>query len=237
MGSLKLEASDDGCSTYTTLWSKSGNQGNSWRTATVETAHQSSYSCIRFVGVTANSYRGDIGLDDVTVVAVLPPTPAPTMTPNPTPLPTMTLMPTAPQTDCLTVKSTYTYGYHHYYGPFLWTLTSTSTSAVIGTGQAGDGTWDTAQVCHAMVKPGECYVFEMTAGHGSYYNGGVLRYISWIVDDMGENELTSGTNVVSTTVCSAASWPSPGPTTSTKSPISAPSPMSSAGNASGILVP
>ena len=156
MGSLILEASADSCSTWATLWSKSGNQGDSWHEATVETAHQSHYSCIRFVAVTGDSYRSDIGLDDITVVAVLPPTATPTMTPNPTQPPTMTFMPTAPQTDCLTVKATYTGGYHYLYGPFIWTLTSASTSALMGTGQAGDGVTNVVQVCHAVVKPGEC---------------------------------------------------------------------------------
>ena len=46
MGSLKLQGSTD-CSTFTTLWSKSGNQGSGWNTATVDVTGGTEYTCMQ----------------------------------------------------------------------------------------------------------------------------------------------------------------------------------------------
>lgn len=69
MGSLTLEATTDG-SSWTSLWSQSGNKGNSWLSADVNMdAYAGSTVKLRFVGVTGSSYRGDMALDDLSFSA------------------------------------------------------------------------------------------------------------------------------------------------------------------------
>src|SRR5690606_21859728 len=64
MGSLSFQASTNG-TTWTTLWSRSGNQGNSWQTATVDlSTYAGGNVSLRFLGVTGNDYRSDMALDD-----------------------------------------------------------------------------------------------------------------------------------------------------------------------------
>lgn len=69
MGSLNLQASTDG-SNWTSVWSRSGNQGNSWLTADVD---MSSYSGdivkLRFVATTGTNYTGDMAIDDLAMSA------------------------------------------------------------------------------------------------------------------------------------------------------------------------
>ena len=64
MGAVLLQGSDDGGSTYTTLWSKTGNQGSGWFGATVSIS--SGYpQWLRFQYTAGSSYRGDFALDYV----------------------------------------------------------------------------------------------------------------------------------------------------------------------------
>lgn len=66
MGSLALEASNDNGVTWTSVWSKSGNQGNSWQSATVDlSAYLGSTVQLRFNGVTGTTWQGDMAIDDV----------------------------------------------------------------------------------------------------------------------------------------------------------------------------
>ncbi|MFK7920657.1 MAG: T9SS type A sorting domain-containing protein [Bacteroidia bacterium] len=63
MGTLNLQASTDG-STWTTLWTLSGNQGNSWQAASVSMAsYAGSTVQLRFNGITGTSYTSDITVD------------------------------------------------------------------------------------------------------------------------------------------------------------------------------
>jgi len=64
MGNLKLEASTNGTS-WTTIWSESGNQGNSWETATVSlNAYTSETELkLRFNGTTGTTWQGDMAVD------------------------------------------------------------------------------------------------------------------------------------------------------------------------------
>ncbi|MDY8136413.1 reprolysin-like metallopeptidase [Aquimarina sp. 2201CG5-10] len=68
MGSLTLEASTDNGTNWTSIWSKSGNQGNSWQSATIDLiAYIGSSVQLRFNGITGNTWRGDMAIDDISV--------------------------------------------------------------------------------------------------------------------------------------------------------------------------
>ncbi|WP_264560080.1 M4 family metallopeptidase [Flavobacterium sp. N2270] len=74
MGALKLEASTNNGSTWTEIWSKSGNQGNSWLTANVSLASYIGNTVqLRFVGSTAATWQGDIAVDDVSLTTASAP--------------------------------------------------------------------------------------------------------------------------------------------------------------------
>ena len=76
MGGLTLQASTNGTS-WTDLWTKSGNQGNSWLSASVNLAtYTGSTVQLRFVGTTGSTWQGDIAVDDVALSTgtVNPPT-------------------------------------------------------------------------------------------------------------------------------------------------------------------
>ena len=67
MGSLSLEASTNG-STWTSLWSKSGDQGNQWHQGSVSLDSYAGGSVyLRFTGITGSSYASDMALDQLVV--------------------------------------------------------------------------------------------------------------------------------------------------------------------------
>ncbi len=68
MGTLKLEAREDGSSTWTTIWSKTGDQGNSWQQAEISLAAYTNVQ-LRFHNTTGSSYTGDATIDDIAVTA------------------------------------------------------------------------------------------------------------------------------------------------------------------------
>lgn len=68
MGSLTLEASLDGTS-WTSVWSKSGNQGNSWQTADVDLGTYTGQSVqLRLNGLTGTTWQGDMAVDDLELI-------------------------------------------------------------------------------------------------------------------------------------------------------------------------
>ncbi len=68
MGSLALEASTDNGTTWTSVWSKSGNQGNSWLSASVDLAtYLGSTVKLRFNGITGTTWQGDMAVDNVSL--------------------------------------------------------------------------------------------------------------------------------------------------------------------------
>ncbi len=74
MGTMELQASTDGTS-WTTLWTKSGDQGNSWYDATVSlSAYYGASVQLRYVATTANSYRSDFAIDNISVTTGSTPT-------------------------------------------------------------------------------------------------------------------------------------------------------------------
>ena len=69
MGSLAVQATTDGTN-WTTLWSLSGNQGNSWFTANIDLASYLGDDVkLRFVGTTGSSYTSDMAIDDLQITA------------------------------------------------------------------------------------------------------------------------------------------------------------------------
>jgi len=65
MGGLELEASTNG-SSWSSVWSESGNQGNSWQSANVDmSAYAGSTVKLRFVGTTGSTWQGDMAVDNI----------------------------------------------------------------------------------------------------------------------------------------------------------------------------
>ncbi len=66
MGSLALEASTDNGATWTSVWSKSGNQGNSWISEDIDlNAYLGATVKLRFNGITGSTWQGDMAIDNV----------------------------------------------------------------------------------------------------------------------------------------------------------------------------
>ncbi|WP_452225540.1 M4 family metallopeptidase [Lacinutrix chionoecetis] len=65
MGSLALEASADNGTSWTSVWSRSGNQGNAWQSASVDLGTYTGSSVqLRFNGVTGTTWQGDMAVED-----------------------------------------------------------------------------------------------------------------------------------------------------------------------------
>jgi len=70
MGSLELEVSTDGGSAWTSIWSKSGAQGNLWFNDTLDiSGYTGGTFTFRFTGITGNDYTSDIALDNIVLSA------------------------------------------------------------------------------------------------------------------------------------------------------------------------
>lgn len=68
MGALLLQASTNNGSSWSTVWSRSGNQGNSWQSGSADlAAYTGSSMQLRFVASTGNTWQGDIAVDDVSL--------------------------------------------------------------------------------------------------------------------------------------------------------------------------
>ena len=91
MGTVWLQGSNDGGSTYTNMWSKSGNLGNSWQGADVSVGTAGT-QWLRFVYLSGSGYYGDFALDEVEVVVN-----APSLQPTLSPAPTTSAVPTTSQ--------------------------------------------------------------------------------------------------------------------------------------------
>jgi Metallo-peptidase family M12B Reprolysin-like/GEVED domain/Bacterial surface protein, Ig-like domain/MAM domain, meprin/A5/mu/Secretion system C-terminal sorting domain len=68
MGAIDLEISNDNGATWTSIWSQSGNKGNSWLTANIDLAAYIGGSVqLRFNRVTGSTWQADIAIDDVSL--------------------------------------------------------------------------------------------------------------------------------------------------------------------------
>ena len=79
MGTLDLEASTNGGSTWTNIWSLSGDQGDAWQLANVDLSAFAGQSSVilRFSGTESIDYRSDFCLDNISITGTSVP-PAPT---------------------------------------------------------------------------------------------------------------------------------------------------------------
>ncbi len=74
MGSLVLEASTNNGATWTSIWSTSSNQGNSWKIGSVNlNSYTGSNLKLRFIGTTGTTWQGDMAIDDFSVVTASAP--------------------------------------------------------------------------------------------------------------------------------------------------------------------
>lgn len=68
MGSLSLAISTNNGSTWSTIWTRSGNQGNSWLDANVDLSSYSGNSVrLRFDGTTGTTWQGDMAVDAISL--------------------------------------------------------------------------------------------------------------------------------------------------------------------------
>ncbi len=69
MGTLQVQVSTDGGSSWSNLWTKAGNQGNSWQSASISLNTYTSQTSlmIRFKGTTGTSYTSDMAIDDISI--------------------------------------------------------------------------------------------------------------------------------------------------------------------------
>ncbi|MEL6986453.1 MAG: S8 family serine peptidase, partial [Bacteroidota bacterium] len=73
MGSLVLQVSTDGGASWSSdIWSRSGDQGNTWFSETIDfSAYQSDLVSYRFIATSGNSWQSDIALDNITFDATI----------------------------------------------------------------------------------------------------------------------------------------------------------------------
>lgn len=73
MGQLSLQVSTDG-TTWTTLWNRSGNQGNAWLSESIDLGAYASSSAVRFRfnGTTGDTWQGDMAVDAVSIGGAVP---------------------------------------------------------------------------------------------------------------------------------------------------------------------
>jgi len=66
------------------MWSKQGDQGNTWKMATLDLSSKAGQTLsVEFVGTRGTSYTGDAAIDDITFVQVtMPPSSVPTAAPT-----------------------------------------------------------------------------------------------------------------------------------------------------------
>ena len=68
MGTITLEASNDNGLSWTSVWSESGNKGNSWLSANIDLSIYTGNSVqLRFNRVTGSTWQADIALDNISL--------------------------------------------------------------------------------------------------------------------------------------------------------------------------
>ncbi|WP_452225539.1 GEVED domain-containing protein [Lacinutrix chionoecetis] len=68
MGNLKLAVSTNNGSSWSTIWTRSGNQGNAWQDASVDlSSYAGSNISLRFDGTTGTTWQGDMAIDAISL--------------------------------------------------------------------------------------------------------------------------------------------------------------------------
>ncbi|WP_438423499.1 M14 family zinc carboxypeptidase [Aquimarina macrocephali] len=80
MGAMEVLVSTNDGANYTSLWTKSGDLGNSWNQATIDlTAYAGSVIKLQFKGTTGTSFRSDMAIDNISIKSSAPDTEAPSI--------------------------------------------------------------------------------------------------------------------------------------------------------------
>ncbi len=149
MGSLALEISSDNGSTWTSVWSKSGNQGNAWYTANVNLDSYTGQTVkLRFNGITGTTWQGDMAVDGFNFDASV-------------------------QAAC--VATTLSITFDNYPEETSWEITDGSGNVVYSGGTYGSEPDGSTKVINMCIDTG-CYTFTMKDAYGdgmccSYGNG------------------------------------------------------------------
>ncbi len=149
MGSLALEVSADNGATWTSVWSKSGNQGNAWYTATVNLdAYADKTISLRFNGVTGTTWQGDMAVDAFEVTA---------------------------SAAAACVATTLTITFDNYPEETSWDIKDANGNVVYSGGTYGSEADGSTKVINMCIDTG-CYTFTMKDSYGdgmccSYGNG------------------------------------------------------------------
>ncbi|MEW7289812.1 choice-of-anchor B family protein [Aquimarina sp. 2304DJ70-9] len=70
MGSIAVEASSDDGASWTSIWSQTGNQGNSWNTINLNISQYTGGALkLRFNRVTGSTWQADIAIDDISITS------------------------------------------------------------------------------------------------------------------------------------------------------------------------
>ncbi|MBI9067497.1 MAG: M4 family metallopeptidase [Salinivirgaceae bacterium] len=168
MGSLSFEIGTDGVN-YTSVWSKSGNLGNAWASATIDlSAYSGSVIYARFVGTTGSSYTSDMAIDNIEISNGTTP-------------------------DCYTVNLTLVFD--NYPEETSWTIKNSGGTTVASGGTYASQADGSTLVETACLDAG-CYTFTINDAYGdgmccSYGNG------SYSLADAGGSVLASGASYTS----------------------------------------
>jgi len=165
MGTISLQASTDGNS-WSTLWTKTGDQGNSWFTENINlSAYLGTSVQFRYVATTGSSYTSDFAIDNISITnGSTPPT----------------------ETDLsLTIT------FDNYPEETSWTLKNSSGSTVASGGTYGSQADGSTLVIPINNLPDDCYDFTILDAYGdgiccSYGNG------SYQLEITGGGVLASG---------------------------------------------
>ncbi len=83
IGTFELRVSTDDGINWTSIWSLNGAQGNTWNTQSIDlSSYNGAVIKLQYRGVTGSSYRGDIAIDNVRIISVIPDTQAPSVPTN-----------------------------------------------------------------------------------------------------------------------------------------------------------
>ncbi len=186
MGSLAVEVSLDGAS-WSSIWSESGNLGNSWETASISlTSYEGNVIYLRFTGETGTRERSDMAIDKLSISSGI-------------------------ITDCTDV--TLTLVVDNYPEETSWTITNDGSSTV-ASGGTYNSTPDGSTVIETACLDAGCYTFTM---NDSYGDGICCSYGSGsyeLTEDGSGTSLASGGSFGSTATHSFCVGTSKGESTS-----------------------